>query len=105
VVSGYYNTFRDSIMSIPHCIDNYVPGILHVAEMFDLAGLIAPRFLFVESGTKDSIFPVAATRRSFDRAKEIFAVFGAEDHLDKHIFQGEHQFYGERAFRFLKKWL
>jgi hypothetical protein len=22
------NTFRDSIMSVSHCIDNYVPGIL-----------------------------------------------------------------------------
>ena len=28
-VSGYLNTFRDCIMSVSHCIDNYVPGILN----------------------------------------------------------------------------
>jgi dienelactone hydrolase len=50
VVSGYFCTFRDSIFSLPHCIDNYVPGMLRYAEMYDLAGLIAPRSLFVETG-------------------------------------------------------
>lgn len=29
LVSGYLNTFRDSILSIAHCMDNYVPGILN----------------------------------------------------------------------------
>ncbi|HLJ44980.1 MAG TPA: alpha/beta hydrolase family protein [Bryobacteraceae bacterium] len=29
LVSGYLNTFRASIMSMSHCIDNYVPGILN----------------------------------------------------------------------------
>ena len=62
VVSGYFCTFRDSIFSIQHCIDNYIPGILRYAEMYDVAGLIAPRSLFVETGTDDRIFPVEATR-------------------------------------------
>jgi dienelactone hydrolase len=43
MVSGYLNTFRDSVGSLAHCIDNYVPGILNWAEMHDVAGLIAPR--------------------------------------------------------------
>ena len=30
LISGYLNTFRDSILSISHCIDNYVPGIFAV---------------------------------------------------------------------------
>ena len=37
MVSGYLNTFRDSIGSLAHCIDNYVPGILNWAEMYDVA--------------------------------------------------------------------
>ena len=53
-ISGYLNTFRDSIMSLSHCIDNYVPGILNWAEMYDVAGLIAPRPLFAESGDQRS---------------------------------------------------
>ena len=53
MVSGYLYTFRDSIFSLSHCIDNYVPGILNWAEQYDVAGLIAPRALFAESGEKD----------------------------------------------------
>ena len=69
LVSSYLNTFRDSVMSISHCIDNYVPGILNWAEMYDVAGLIAPRPLFVESGERDNIFPIAASRASFQRVR------------------------------------
>ena len=49
MVSCYLNTFRDSIMSMSHCMDNYIPGILNWAEMYDVAGLIGPRPLFAES--------------------------------------------------------
>jgi dienelactone hydrolase len=102
VVSGYFNTFRDSIMSLPHCIDNYVPGILKVAEQYDIAGLIAPRPLFVESGTRDPIFPVAATRYAFDRVRRVYRVFKATDRLGMEVFRNEHIFHGKGAFRFLK---
>ena len=101
VVSGYFCTFRDSIVSIPHGMDNYVPGILRYAEMYDLAGLIAPRSLFVETGTEDSIFPVEATRYAVGKAREIFRAMGAEDRLGFEVFEGAHQFHGTGAFRFL----
>jgi dienelactone hydrolase len=103
VVSGYYNTFRDSVVSISHCMDNYVPGLLRYAEMWDIAGLIAPRAFFAESGTRDDIFPIDATKLSFKRAQEIFQVFGASDRLELEVFEGEHQFWGKGAFEFLKK--
>ncbi len=72
MVSGYLNTFEHSIGSLSHCIDNYVPGILNWAEMYDVAGLIAPRPLFVESGERDNIFPIAASIDSFNRVREIY---------------------------------
>lgn len=103
VVSGYFNTFKDSILSISHCIDNYIPNVLKYAEMYDIAGLIAPRALFIESGTEDTIFPIDATRSSYERAKEIFNVFNAKDKLDIEIFDAGHSFYGVKAFQFLKQ--
>lgn len=105
VVSGYFNTFRDSIMSISHCIDNYIPGVLQYAEMYDIAGLIAPRAMFVESGTKDDIFPIDATRFAFDRAKEIFRVFGVEERLGIEVFDAAHSFHGVGTFQFLAQML
>ena len=105
VVSGYFNTFRDSLLSIAHCADNYVPGILNYAEMYDVAGLIAPRALFIESGTRDTIFPVDATRHAVGKSREIFRVFGAEDKVRLEVFEGTHVFSGIGAFEYLAKML
>jgi dienelactone hydrolase len=105
LVSGYLNTFRDSVGSLAHCIDNYVPGILNWAEMHDLAGLIAPRPLFVESGEKDNIFPIRASIESFNKVREIYQVFGAPDRIEQEVFPAEHSFWGKRGIPFLTRHL
>jgi len=105
MISCYLNTFRDSIMSLSHCIDNYVPGILNWAEMYDVAGLIAPRPLFVESGERDNIFPIAASRASFERVKKVYEVFGAGALTEQETFDDAHAFWGKRGIPFLAKHL
>jgi dienelactone hydrolase len=105
LVSGYLNTFRDSVGSLAHCIDNYVPGILNWAEMHDVAGLIAPRPLFVESGEKDNIFPIQASIESFNEVRKIYGVFGAADSVEQEVFPGEHSFWGKRGIPFLARHL
>lgn len=103
MVSGYLNTFRDSIFSLSHCIDNYVPGILNWAEMYDVAGLIAPRALFVESGEKDNIFPIEASKASFERVRKVYATFDAASVVEQETFDGPHSFWGKRGIPFLAK--
>ena len=103
LVSGYLNTFRDSISSIVHCTDNYVPGILNWAEMHDVAGLIAPRPLFIESGEKDNIFPVAASIASFNAVRRIYEVFGAADRVAQEVFPEAHSFWGRQGIPFLRR--
>jgi len=102
VLSCSFNTFRDSIMSISHCIDNYVPGILGEAEMHDIAGLIAPRALFVEAGSKDPIFPVSGVRLAYGKTRKIYERLGAKDRMGLEIFKGGHEIHGKKAFDFLK---
>jgi hypothetical protein len=103
MLSGYLNTFKDSVGSLAHCADNYVPGILNWAEMSDIAGLIAPRPLFVESGEKDNIFPISASIESFNKVREIYDVFGAADRVEQEVFPGEHSFWGKRGIPFLAR--
>lgn len=105
LISGYLNTFRDSIFSLSHCIDNYVPGILQWCEMYDVAGLIAPRPLFVESGDKDNIFPIAASRESFARVKKVYEVLGSPALAEHEVFPGEHSFHGVAGLPFLAQQL
>ena len=105
MVSGYLNTFRDSILSIGHCMDNYVPGILNWCEMYDVAGLIAPRPLFVESGDRDAIFPVESSRESYGKVRRVYEAFGAGDAVAHEVFAGEHSFHGKAGIPFLKRML
>jgi hypothetical protein len=101
-VSGYFNTFADSILSIHHCIDNYVPGLSGVVEMPDLAGLVAPRPLFVEGGDRDPIFPLHTLQKAITQATEIYSAWGVPGRFGSEVFEGDHQFHGVGAFRFLK---
>ena len=104
-VSGYLCTFKDSIFSLAHCIDNYVPGILEWAEMYDIGGLIAPRPLFVESGDKDTIFPVEACREAVARVRRVYEVMGAADRIGHEVFPGEHSFHGRAGLPFAARFL
>ena len=105
LVSCYLNTFRACVMSISHCIDNYIPGLLNWAEMYDVAGLIAPRPVCFESGEGDNIFPVAASRASFARVKKMYEVFGVPERTDQEVFAGPHGFSGKVGLPFLSKHL
>ena len=105
LVSGYLCTFYDCILSLAHCIDNYVPGILQWAEMSDVAGLIAPRPFFAESGDADNIFPVDATRQAFAELKRVYDTLGAGAGCAHQIFSGPHEFHGKGGLPFLAKHL
>jgi dienelactone hydrolase len=101
VISGYYSTFRDSILAMSHCACNFVPGLWQFGEMYDLVGLIAPRPLLVEAGNYDPIFPLRAVRKSVARARAVYRVFGAADRVQTDYFEGRHQISGRRAYDFL----
>ena len=105
VISGYANTFRDSIMAMHHCVDNYLPGILGLAEMADILGLIAPRPLLLEAGTRDPLFPVAAARRTYTRLRRAYALVGNPGAVRLDVFDGEHQIWGAQAYDFLAEHL
>jgi dienelactone hydrolase len=97
--SCYFCTFRDSIMSIYHCADNYIPGLLQYAEMADILGLFAPRPVVVVAGKRDPIFPIAATRREFRRLKTIYEAVGAGDRCKLVVGPEGHRFYAEQAWK------
>ncbi len=93
-----FSTFQASIQSQFHCVCNYVPGLLRLAEMGDVAGLVAPRPLILVSGEKDGIFPVAQARSEFERTRRIYAACGAEDRCHHLVCRGGHKFYPEQAW-------
>ncbi|MDA0990949.1 MAG: acetylxylan esterase [Verrucomicrobia bacterium] len=91
-------TFRDSIMLITHCGDNYIPGLLKVAEMADVTGLIAPKPLVLVSGKSDDIFPIKGVRHAFRDLKRIYSAIGAQDRLKLVIGHAGHRFYAKQGW-------
>jgi dienelactone hydrolase len=105
VISGYFCTFKDSILAMDHCPCNYVPGLADFGEMHDLAGMLAPRPILIEAASRDPIFPIAAVRKSVSKARGIFDVFGAKENLQTDYFEGRHEISGRKAYPFLQKQL
>ena len=107
VISGYFCDWRHSILSIFHCTCNFVPGLLNLGELSDLAALIAPRPLLVEHGTRDDIFPIEHVKSAVEKAKRAWKVFDAD--ADKNFatdyFEGRHRINGPAAYDFLAKHL
>lgn len=96
--SCYLCTFRDSIMSLYHCADNYIPGILNVCDMADILGLFAPRPVLVVAGETDEIFPLAGVRAAYAQLERIYAAAGARENCRLVIGKGGHRFYAAQAW-------
>jgi dienelactone hydrolase len=96
--SCYFCTFRDSIMSIYHCADNYIPGLLRTAEMSDVMGLFAPRPVVIVAGRTDPIFPIKGVRAGFRELKRIYRACGAEQRCHLVVGDGGHRFYAGPAW-------
>ncbi len=98
VVSCSFCTFADSWLSRPHCACGYLPGILQVADMPDMAGLIAPRHLLIVAGRKDALARFEGVEEGFRLAQRAFTAAGAADRIRLLAGDGEHRFYPELAW-------
>lgn len=103
VPSCYYCTFRDSIGSIHHCECNYVPGLLRLGEMWDVAGLIAPRPFRAIAGKDDNIFPIEAVRHAYEQLARIYRAAGVEDKCTLYVGEGGHRYYSDGAWPFIRE--
>ncbi len=104
IPGSYFCTFEHSLGSINHCEFNYVPGIMTLGEMYDVAGLIAPRPLLVVAGRQDQIFPIDAVRTAFNRVQEIYKSAGAPNRCELYVGTGGHRYYKARVWSFVKEW-
>jgi hypothetical protein len=104
VPSSYFCTFAGSIGSIYHCACNYVPGILGLGEMHDVAGLIAPRAFCAVAGRDDPIFPIEHTRQAFDELRRIYAAAAMPERCELYVGDGGHRFYSAGVWPFIRRY-
>ncbi len=97
VLSGYFTTFAQTSW-FGHCICHHPKGIGELCEMPDIAGLIAPRSIFVEWGTEDVSRPV---HPAFEMAQRIYRAANAGDQIALQEFGAGHLFSGEQSLPWL----
>ena len=93
-LSGYMYGFRDSLLQMNrNCSCNYVPHLMEHFDMGDIASLIAPRRLMIQSCREDRL---AGTRgltnvqEQVDILRANYAVTGIAEHVQQDIEDGPH---------------
>lgn len=108
VISGYFHSYRDALLRTNFCGCNFVPGLWQTAELGDIAALIAPRPLLVESGRQDPLNGprgTADTREQIEKARAAYRLLGEPDRLLYHEFDGVHRYDGGRTAEFFGRYL
>lgn len=58
----------------------------------EIAGLCAPRRLWLDVGTEDTVFSAEGVEEHFERAKSFFAASDAKEQLKTNLWKGGHRF-------------
>ncbi len=103
IPSCYFCTFEHSIGSIHHCECNYVPGIMAAAEMYDVAGLVAPRPFLAVAGRHDMIFPYEGVQIAIERLQRVYAVAGVPDLCQLYTGEAGHRYYKAGVWPFVRR--
>ncbi len=106
VVSGYLSSWV-AAHRVPYnmCGSQVMWGQLGELEHIDIAALIAPRALLVETGIEDFIFPVDSARETVEALRRVYESLGAGKRIEHDIFEGPHAWHGIRAYDFLAEHL
>lgn len=107
-LSGYMYGFRDSLLQMNrNCSCNYVPHLMEHFDMGDIASLIAPRRLMIQSCRKDRLAGARGltnVQEQVDIIRANYAVTGNTEHVQQDIEDGPHHL-DTRQLQDIAKWL
>ena len=106
VISGYFYGFKDSLLGQhQNCSCNYVPDLFKYVDVQDIAALIAPRPLIIETGDKDPLNGLANMKnviKPLQTVKKAYQLFNAPEKIKHSIQPGEHKWYGNGVADWLR---
>ena len=106
VISGYLYGYKESLLdSHTNCSCNYIPHLYEYVDMGDIAALIAPRPLLVETGTKDLLNGASGlgnVQPQIRTTRKAYRLLNANRMLKHDIFEGDHRWHGVHAIPWMK---
>ncbi len=95
VISGFFHSFKDTLLYTNRCGCNFVPKLWEVADMGDLLAVAAPLDIYIETGKYDKLNGVRGidgVLEQLEIANTAYAVFNKK--LTINICDGEHKWFG-----------
>ena len=109
VISGYLYGYKESLLDRhTNCSCNYVPHLYEYVDMGDIAALIAPRPLLVETGTEDAhngASGLANVRSQVRTIRKAYRLLETGRMVKHHVFEGPHRWNGAEAIPWMKRHL
>jgi dienelactone hydrolase len=95
--SGYFFGVKESLLDTLHCPCNYIPHLYEHVDMGDIAALIAPRPLLVETGDHDPLNGPSGLKNVTSQTaitRKAYRLLGKSKNLRHAIFPGPHRWNG-----------
>jgi len=102
-ISGFLTSYLSCFFDQAHCGCGYSFALARYLEMVDLAALIAPRPLLIESATADPIFFIDDAQKVFAELQALYTMLGVPDHVQQDVFVGDHEISGAVAYDWLAR--
>ena len=107
IISGYLYGYKDSLLELNgNCNCNYVPHLWENLDIGDIAAMLAPRHLMIQSGTVDHLNGprgLANVYEQLDIVKSAYKVWNAENRIFHDVCEGPHAWYPANLSAFLEK--
>ena len=108
VLSSCVSQLEESLFSIYHCADLYIPRLSLYFDTSDIIGLMACKPLILATGVNDPIFPLIGFRKTLTAVRRIYHEADQLQRVTAVVGHGGHQFYGSLIFpeldRVLRNW-
>lgn len=105
IISGYMYGFKDSHLYLNNnCSCNYVPHMWEKVDMGDVAAMIAPRKLIIQSASEDHLNGPRGMDNVYEQVniiKQAYSLLDANECIRHDVFPGEHQWHSENLDEYL----
>ena len=97
-ICGYLSSHRSTFLARPHCTCGHLRDLARYFEHVDLAALIAPRPLFLDSGRRDKLFPLRDGRALARNLRPVYDLYARpRSHLGIEVHDGGHEIAAVRS--------
>jgi hypothetical protein len=103
VIGCHFSAWRYAQFHKSHRECSYLPGILELAEMGDVASLIAPRPLRIISGELDGVYPIEGAREQYPTVQRAYDLIGAPGECDHFVHEFGHQYHRPTAIKWFNR--